>query len=262
MTEKSIWSFFTKTSSIRCINLLSRRDRYNQSLAIFKKYNIPVTYYHTERHPNGGLQGCYESHIACIRESYDKGDTMCFIFEDDVINSGFIKNTKLIKQAITFLQKCKTWDIFYFGTCPDTRTTKIEYVTNSILKMSSLCTHAYVIHRRYMKQILNTQFVGIPIDYIYKYNKNSYAIYPSIFYQSTSASDISGDLWNKIPFKHQFFRLNEIYAKYLNKPLNKVSSILSFGFVLLLILYIVKPKKSTFWLIIVLVFILILIIQT
>ena len=229
--KNNIWTFF---DSIRCINLRSRKDRFELANTVFTTYSIPVTWFITDRHPNGGIQGCFESHLSCIRESYLKGDQTCLIFEDDVVESVFIKNTSILNDAIKFMTNNQNWELFYLGTCPDILSSKTESVRNypSILKLRSLCTHAYVIHRRYMEKIIKTSFSNVPIDYIYLFNSNAYGSYPSIFYQRASGSDISGHYWNIIPVKHLWFRFIEIYAKYINRPIRKIVSILSLGFIL------------------------------
>ena len=256
--KNTIWSFF---GSIRCINLRSRKDRFEQAQSVFTAYSIPVTWFFTDRHPNGGIQGCFESHLSCISQSYLKGDETCLIFEDDVVDSVYAKNTKLLQEAINFMNNNQTWELFYLGTCPDILGSKTYSVRSypSVLNMRSLCTHAYVIHRRYMEKIIKTSFSNVPIDYIYLFNQQAYGIYPSIFYQRASGSDISGDFWNLIPVKHLWFRLIEIYAKYINRPIRKIVGILSLGFIMLILLYFINPQLRKIWLIGTLIFLLILI---
>ena len=69
--------------------------------------------------------------------------------------------------------------------------------------------------------MIDLAYTGVAIDYIYVNNPNSYGIYPSLFYQRSSASDISGDMTSTIPIKHWWFRVVEMYARYINLPLNR-----------------------------------------
>lgn len=77
-----MWSSF---DSIYCINLIDRDDRYTRCKSLFDQLQLPVTFFRTERHVNGGQEGCYESHVHCIRQAYESGADNCLIFEDDVI---------------------------------------------------------------------------------------------------------------------------------------------------------------------------------
>ena len=259
----SLWTFFTKKSSIRCINLVTRKDRYQQSQEVFDKHGIPVKYFFANRHPNGGAQGCYESHISCINESYLRGDEMCLIFEDDVLPCPNTHNIKILKEAIRFMKLNQTWELFYFGTHHNIWSSKTQKVSNlfpSILKIKSICTHAYVIHRRLMERMFNSKYMGIAIDYIYVNNNNAYGIYPSMFYQRLSPSDISSS-WNSFPLKLNWFWLVDVYSKYINKPINSIAYVLSFGFLVLVLLILIKPNYSRLFVLIICFITLILILK-
>ncbi len=237
------WLFF---DNIRCINLITRNDRYEESKKFFDYYNIPVNYYRTSRHPNGGIQGCFESHISILKEAYRDGAKTCLIFEDDVIASNFLKDEHLINDAISFMKNNPTWELFYLGTCPEIVNSSIKSVHgyNDIFKMNCICTHAYVVSASLIEKAQNWNFTGVPIDYLYLFNTNAYGIYPSLFYQKASASDISGSFWNLIPCKHYFFRLVELYARYINKPLKSIMFVFILCFILLLILYLSNPASK------------------
>lgn len=180
------FSFFDK---IYCINLYTRKDRYSSSKKIFKKHNIPVTYYQTHKHPTSGLQGCFESHINVIKKAYDEGAKNVLIFEDD-LRSNF--SLKKLQQSIKFM-KDKYWDIFYLGAVPDIRykgTTKVSSFPG-IYKLDGICTHAYAVNYRAMKKLKEVEYTGIPYDFFLRDNFKCYAIYPSLFYQGGYSSDIS-----------------------------------------------------------------------
>lgn len=247
-SKRNLWYTF---DSIRCINLRSRSDRRLSASSLFEKLKIPVEWFITDRHPNGGIQGCFESHISCLRESYLRGDQMCLIFEDDVIDTGFASDETLLESAIHFMETNLDWDLFYLGTCPDIKYSRTQTVRGfkSILKMHSLCTHAYVASRKFMKQCYDMKFIGVPIDYLYLNGPESYGLYPSFFAQRASKSDISGDAWNLIPFKHSYFRFVELYARYINIPLIKFTLILAIGFFLLLVVILLPPHLKRFGLI-------------
>lgn len=213
------WSFFDE---IWCINLITRDDRYHDAMKLFDKYNIPIKFFRTEKHPNGGIQGCFESHLSIIRDTYQRGLTKVLIFEDDVMANSYLTSRNL-RRAINFMESNSSWDLFYLGTHPEIRKYTIKHIGNDIYKMRSICTHAYVINQRLMKKLHKLQFTGTAIDYLYVQNKHAYGIYPSMFYQKASCSDISGDITSIIPVKHWWFRTVEIYAKFINLPIRDFS---------------------------------------
>lgn len=215
------WDFF---DDIRCINLTSRSDRYKQSKKIFDKYNIPTRYYFTEKHPKGGQHGCFESHINIIKEAYNNGCENVLIFEDDIYPTDFI-NRENLAVSIDFMKQNK-WDLFYLGALPDIRSTLSQKVSNKIYKLHGICTHAYVVNRSGMKKLKDLKFTGVPIDYYYINNiERSYALYPTMFLQGLSKSDIKeGDNW-WTPYStpervKTFYRCVEWYAYYINYPLS------------------------------------------
>ena len=237
-----MWSFF---GDIRCINLNTRNDRYEESSSVFKQYAIPVNYFRTNKHPNGGIQGCFESHLAIIRDAYDRKLDTVVIFEDDVIASGYLEiphrhpelrsDDPNLKRAIDFMKQNTDWDLFYLGTHPDIRRYRMTHMGHDIYHLHSICTHAYVVSRRMMKKMYNLKFTGVAIDYYYLKTDHAYGIYPSLFYQRGSTSDIGGDFSSNIPIKHWWYRAVEIYAKYINIPLNTLKYWLLFLLVIIIV---------------------------
>ena len=115
---ENLWKEF---GSIFCINLLTRDDRYEESGKVFQSLGIPVEYFRTTRHPDGGARGCFESHIELIRRSYKRGDEWCVIFEDDVV-----KNTarnavteETVREVLRFMRTHEKWELFFLGSFPD-----------------------------------------------------------------------------------------------------------------------------------------------
>ena len=201
-----MWDFFDQ---IKCINLNTRDDKMIESSKVFKKLKIPVEYYRVDKHPTDGARGCYESHLSIIREAYYRGCKNVLIFEDDVIDSPYFEE-KIISKAIDFMENNRDWDIFYFGHMPDIFSSSSTSISSNIIKTQSTLTHAYVVSRKYMKQLIDKEYSGIPIDKIYVRNENSYALYPMVFYQSESESDIA----TSSPIRG--LRFSEFYAYHIN----------------------------------------------
>lgn len=224
-----LWKFFN--GHIRCINLVTRKDRYDESLAVFKEFQIPVRYFITVKHPNGGGQGCFESHIQIIREAYYAGAERVLIFEDDIIASKSLTPANLEK-AINFMTNTPDWDIFYLGVLPrilDTYSRRTSH--NGIYQLKGICTHAYVVNRSAMEKLIHLKFDGTTIDYYYiNCFPKTYAVYPTLFYQGLSNSDITAPQSYRKYFDKdkviKFYRFIEWYAYYINVPLNIIYPIL------------------------------------
>lgn len=246
-------SLWTDIDVIRCINLREREDRFRSSSLVFSRLGIPVQYYAAERHPGGGEQGCYESHIAVIREAYEGGAETLLVFEDDVeIAPSY--DGRYLETVRSFLRSGIPWDLLYLGMNPEIfkkRTTKVPGIAGpgSIYKVSSLLAHAYLISRPFMEKLVKgSSYVGVPIDVVYMYNKRAYGLYPSLFFQDTSTTSIEGHGYSELGLKSMWFRGAEMYATYVNVPLLLVLIVAGIGFLLLIVLFIVNPRERLAWL--------------
>lgn len=110
-----MWDAFSK---IYCLNLKSRPDRRQRCDQIFTDLKIPVEYYHPDKHPTSGEQGCFESHIEVISRAYDAGAETCLIFEDDIEPYEF--SEERLNQAVRFMTEHKDWDLCFLGLCWET----------------------------------------------------------------------------------------------------------------------------------------------
>ena len=69
-----------------CVTLDSRRhDRGKSSMELFKKLNIAhlMNWWIVDKHPDGGVYGCFESHVS-VWESKEFTKPFLCIFEDDL----------------------------------------------------------------------------------------------------------------------------------------------------------------------------------
>lgn len=209
-----------------CINLKTRKDRLRQAKRVFKQIDFNPEYHIVDKHPVSGAQGCFESHISVITDAYNKGYERCVIFEDDIVLT--TKDKKEIKEALDicldFITRNNTWEIFYLGVLPDIRYNKSQRVCKGVYKLQGLCTHAYVIHRRLMEKMIGMRYVGVAIDNVYKHLPECYALYPSLFFQGLSTSDLTykkttTDLLRCDFTVTLFYRFQEMYAYYIGYPL-------------------------------------------
>lgn len=254
------WSFF---DDIRCINLYEREDRYQRIKNLFDKHKIPVTFYRTNKNPTSGLQGCYESHIAVMREAYNKGANNLLIFEDDVdVTSSF--TPQRLNEVVNFLRNNDAWEIFFLGTIPEIMFSKMTPVKGwkNIYKMRSFGGHAYIVSRSLMERLISAPYLFVPNDIINMFNPKAYGCYPSMFVQTTSKSDTGANCVSSAKTSSKLFRAIEMYGRYINFPMIRLLTSLSISFFFLLIVYIINPKDRWIWLLIVfIIFLIILLIS-
>lgn len=223
-----IWDFFDE---IFCINLYSRNDRLIQSSKRFKELNIPITYHRVNKHPVSGEIGCFESHLEIINYAYEKQYNNILIFEDDFISSPYY-NIKLIEEAIDFMERNTTWEIFYFGHQTDILWKSTSVISPNIIKTFSTLNHSYAISKRFIEKMYKKKYEGLSLDKIFLKNNNSYALYPMAFYQDETDSDIP----TSKPIR--YMRFIEIYARYINCSI--IELIFLFIFIIIVIILIVK----------------------
>jgi len=174
---------------ITCIHMKKREDRRALLRKVEKSLGIPIQFYHPTKHPNGAVQGCYESHQAVIRSNLHT--TWCTVLEDDIEECTVTQ--QLLDEVLRFLHNRNDWDIFYLGCFPDVLKFTQHWEIGNIFKVRAAQTHAYIIHQRFMRKVVDTPFKGIPIDEFYIKNAQCYAILPSLFFQAASASDVSSN---------------------------------------------------------------------
>lgn len=178
---------------IVCINLHHRYDKKQISQSIFKLLDIKSRFHTVHKHPNGGIHGCFESHIQVIQEAYDKGLNNILIFEDDIkVTPSYSKAQ--VEKCVKFMKSNKSWDIFYLGYLPhNTNRGSIqdfltaEFINNHIIRFRPFATQAYCLSRKGMKRILDTykDYIGkIHVDqYIVNMKLESYCTVPLLFDQ-------------------------------------------------------------------------------
>jgi hypothetical protein len=215
------WGYF---DAIKCINLLERNDRFEQAKEVFKKYQIPATFHRVQRHPNGGVNGCYESHIQIITEAYNSGASNVLIFEDD-IEPGVGLKEKQISSAIDFMKSNDSWDIVFLGWHPRIMTHTTSLVAPSMFKVSAFGGHAYVVSRRMMAKLANRPFDGTPIDVIYAENDAAYGVYPTAFVQRGARSDLVSNFSSSKSMK-PVRAFMECWSVNVNYPVNSLAKAL------------------------------------
>lgn len=178
---------------IVCINLLHRIDKKNISQKIFDVLGIPGRFHTVKKHPQGGIYGCFESHIQVIEQAYKNNLNNILIFEDDIKVSPSYSKLQ-VEECIRFMNTNHDWDIFYLGyfACNTNRGSmkdfiSSEFVSDHIIKFRPFATHAYCLNRKGMKKILDTykDYIGkVHLDYYYvRIKLDSYCTVPLLFDQ-------------------------------------------------------------------------------
>lgn len=231
-----MWDYF---DCIYCINLISRNDKYEQMKSLFNKHNIPVNFLRVNRDNENPTRGCFNSHFSIIKIAYEKNYKNVLILEDD-INFNFLTEQKL-KRCIDFMSN-NYYEIFFLGSFPDIMNFSVKNTyEKGIYKMNSICGHGYVLNRTYIQKVFDMNYIDVPLDYLYKFNKHSYGILPPLIIQTAQNSDINDDLINRNSYlKWCTSRYVCLYAKYINVPIKNVY----FYVFLISLLYIILNFKE------------------
>lgn len=196
-----------------CINIIEREDRYFKMKEQFEKHNIEVTFIRNNKHIKGGIYGCFESHIICIKDAIEHELDYCLILEDDNIIIDTYKES--ISIAKDFFSKNIEAEILYFQNrgllCA------YEKVDEFIYKCVTYGTSCYILNRKGMKNIINNylDYVDHKIHYdqfLMKITHNN--AYHCIKYITTSYPSISDNEYSY--FKIKISPYINIYEPYIN----------------------------------------------
>lgn len=184
-----VYEYFDK---IVCINLKERPEKKVWVQKLAKKHGIPLEFYEVERHMEGGMVGCFESHLNIIRSCYQDHLKNVLIFEDDFSPTPSFIN-EILMNVISFLKSNPQYEYFQLGyTIIPTEIPTFLTCKNlapHILKYNGNTTHAYIMSRKGMKRVLETHskyFKKIDLDLYYKeiFKNNGACVYPLLFDQN------------------------------------------------------------------------------
>lgn len=239
---------------IYCINLYERTDRMITSKAIFDAYELPVEYHRVQRDTTSGQRGCFNSHIEIINKARSENLNNVLIFEDDIIcnlsKHEFDDRMQLVYNFI----KNYDYDIFFLGSSPKICFGCPTKITDNIYKTNAYLAHAYILSKSGIAKYHNLKYTGNQIDHIYSNSDKSYAIYPSIFYQSLAESDVNHSWFDKPEIRDLFGKLNENYATRISIPIILLIALL----IIILMLIYVKTKRTIFLILTIILMIIIL----
>ncbi len=190
-----------------CISLIEQEQRRKQTIKECNKIGLPVKFFLTELHPQGGVEGCKDSHKKVIQYAKNNNLEYILVIEDDIVfDMNSIQNMKPIHIP-------KFFDMFYLGY----HINRGHRVGDQILQIQSgLTTHAYImkntvydIFLNYIDQEWNiSEFQDLnefekpfftqtikAVDmfyakFIHHQRNKTYGVYPMIAYQRPEFSSI------------------------------------------------------------------------
>jgi len=157
----------------------------------FERYfsNLKVTWYTPKPHPNGGKQGCYESHRNIIESARKKGQKRILIMEDDAfplkpLNFIIRTTNKALKQL---KQSQHQWDFLLLGFFPY-RTKKTD-MKNVLQVHQGSCSQSYIVNLESIPKIKKYEEVKEHVDIYFFFKEKggfrTYAVQPMLIFQNS-----------------------------------------------------------------------------
>jgi len=156
-----------------------------------------VIFYRPRRHPWDPIVGIWESHRAVAQHACESGHDRILVLEDDVRFTRRLRPRKLRSIARAMGALPADWQIFYLGHWA----LRARFVRRNVLRTQSACTHAYIANgsaltwlaaRAYERIQLDhrwTRVIGRGLDSAFASLGTTYAYFPLVAIQDTSASD-------------------------------------------------------------------------
>jgi GR25 family glycosyltransferase involved in LPS biosynthesis len=124
--------------------------------------------------------------MRCIASGLQLGALRIAIFEDDIFFHRF--DPARLSEGIRFLKSLPHWDAFFLG-CLVTRSCRTGSPVMRQVRYRGLA-HAYVLNRPFAEKLSALPWSGRPFDAVLRdAAQATYAIYPSIAFQSSAGSD-------------------------------------------------------------------------
>jgi len=248
MNVDELANFWKQFDMILCINLKEDTVRRQTSQAVFNKLQIPVEYLEVTRHPHGGQAGTFDSHQLCMRKAYNAGCENVVLFEDDVEDLR-MPSVDALNEVSRFIKNNPNWELLSLGSNPllyfHTTSAVAEYP--HIRKLQTLYGHAYIASRRYMQTCLSYQYAHFlhPIDLLMSLNTQSFAIFPTWFYQPHTPNNVTQTIYRPNWFRKAVINSKNWYAYNVNIKLENVTWVLfALCIVLVILLILVLCKKK------------------
>lgn len=221
-----------------CISLKSEEKRRQQTIEECNKIGLPIKFKIVDLHPEGGVEGCKDSHKQVIQYAKNNNLEYILILEDDILFD--IDMINVMKP----IHIPKNFDMFYLGY----HVNRGSRIGDQMLKIdSSLTTHAYImkntvydlfldyIDRKWdipefqdLNQFEKPFFTQQPpiraIDmfyskYIHHKRGQTYGVYPMIAYQRQEFSRIENA---NVDYRNLFVQKSNIIARNISSNLRNI----------------------------------------
>jgi len=179
---------YSLVDGIFCINLKSRKDKYDSMKTFAEKEGIQkrMEFYRPEKHPDGGIVGCFTSHVEVIRQARSRNYQQILIFEDDTIH-GKGYDSMDYGELVQFLQENKHWEMMNLAPLILPWRLWNSHVHHHIFQSPSLFTSAYILNQKGMDRILDAppppKNTHLDLFYCGIFQQTMYNVVPLIFDQ-------------------------------------------------------------------------------
>ncbi len=129
-----------------CISLKDEEKRRQDTINECNKIGLPVKFKIVEKHSDGGVEGCKDSHKQVIQYAKDNNLENILVLEDDILfNENLLINMKPIIIP-------KNFEMFYLGY----HINRGHRIADNLLEITSaLTTHAYIMNKSVYDLFLN-----------------------------------------------------------------------------------------------------------
>lgn len=195
-----------------CISLASRLDRRRDSMKLFKKLGIldQVHWWIVDKHPQGGMYGCFESHWSVWSSPELTRPYLC-IFEDDLTDAS-VNSVWKFYQALDLAQEMIPSRLDILNLEPQLGYVKSP-IRDDIYEGGFLHLGCYITHRSVLPMITKNTigWFGIDIDTALYKNCRMGGLLPPIFSQRDGPSDNGGGFRNiKLPLESIFKKITSL----------------------------------------------------
>lgn len=145
-----------------CITMSSTPERHERARKLFSDLDFPVTFHVADRDPQGGIYGCWRSHLACWDKGVSEGHEIIAIFEDDVEIPSREELDRLIQDGVRTLSETSFGVVVLHG-----RTIPTGNESGPIVTGCAITTCAYLIHlpRLFERRQESLEPTGNHLDY-------------------------------------------------------------------------------------------------
>lgn len=210
------------------ITLRERPDRLKNFLQWSSKYTYlghslkNIVPWIVDRDPEGGIHGCWSSHLGIYKDALKKSYKQVLIFEDDAIPNKHLTKFEQAKiwEAVFGLVYSTTsscnFDVIGLGGCSFAYATGLDRTKHPRLLGTRFGeSHAEIVSEEFMKYMLRVPYEG-HIDYqIARHATKSFLVCPELFLQDDSqGTDVNPSVNYLLKYRQLGKNIHNTIAKY------------------------------------------------